>query len=93
MWRDRPFRIDRNSNGDRGRANPDGFGVETDQVADKDRGYELYFANRDGHKLPVGMLVRLDNAGLVDVTQDDPAEDRPEGVDIARHHPDANGRL
>jgi hypothetical protein len=37
--------------------------------------------------------VRFDHAGLVNIAENYAAEDCAERVEVARHHPDANGGL
>src|SRR5262245_63221163 len=46
------------------------FGVEAYEVTDQDWRDELNFVHGDGDEGFIGILLRLHNAGLVDVTED-----------------------
>ena len=86
------FGFDDDADGDGGRADAQGLGVEADEVADEDRLVEDDFAHGDRHealyrRAPVG----FDRSRDVDVAENDAAEDRPLRVRVARQKRDADG--
>ena len=63
------------------------------QVADENRGDELYLVHGCGHEFAIGVPVCFYRACQIQGTENDPAKDRPKIVGVARHHHDADGRL
>ena len=74
--------FDQDADGDRRPAEPDGLGVEADDVAEVHRRVELDLAHRLGHVAVRRRLARFDGRGQVDVRQDHAAEDRTVGVGV-----------
>ncbi len=69
----------------------DGGGVEIDDVAQVDGGFEVDAIERGGDPAVGSVLASLDEAGLVDVGEDDAAEDGAVVVGVAREGGDAEG--
>ena len=85
--------LDGHLDGDRGAAAAQRLGVEADQVADEDRRVKDHLAHGDGDQAPGRVPMRLDRARLVDVRQDDAAEDGAQGVGVLGHHDHADRGL
>ena len=87
------LRHDLHRDRDRRAADPDEPRVERHEVADVDRLVEDDLAHRHRDEELGAVPLGLDGAGLVDVGEDDAAEDRAVRVGVLRHHDDADGGL
>ena len=80
---------------DRGAAHAQGLGEEAHQVAHEDGGVEDDLPHGHRHQ-PAGegdVMMGFDRARLVDIGEDDPAEDGAQGVRVLGHQDHADGRL
>jgi hypothetical protein len=85
------FGFDFDGDGDGFGAFADGGGVEIDDVAQVDGGFEVDAVERGGDPAVGSVFASLDKAGLVDVGEDDAAEDGAVVVGVARESGDAEG--
>lgn len=83
------FNID--ENGDTGRAETFGACIEVDDVAKLDGGDEIDAIHGGGDPAVDAMAAGLDEAGLIDIAEDDAAEDRAVLIGVAGHGDDAEG--
>src|SRR5262249_39664882 len=85
--------LDRYLRGDGRRPDAQRFGPEAHQIADLHRLMEHHLVHGDGEHHAAALPARFDGAGLVDVGEDDAAEDGAVRVGVARHHEHADGGL
>src|SRR5438105_2854058 len=77
-----PPSIYRNQNGNRGVSDLNYLRVKTNEVTDKNWRDEFHLMHRYGHQVFLRFLPRLNRAGLIDITQDQPAKNRAQRIRI-----------
>src|SRR6266851_4992556 len=86
-------RFDDHLRGDGCVADAESLGPEAHQVADEHRLVKYDLVHRYGDHELAALPACFDRTGLVDVREDDAAEDGAVRVRVARHHENANGGL
>lgn len=81
-----PLRVDDDLHGDRRTPEPDRAGLELHHLADVDGRLEVHAIDAGRHPAVQPVVPRLDVARLVDVGEDDAAEDRALVVGVPGHH-------
>ena len=71
----------------------DGARLKLDDLTDKHRCLEIYAIDRCGHPAMNPVAARFDLSSLIDMGQNDAAEDRALVIGVARHHEHAQRKF